>query len=62
MNRKIEIVVAKSGETTIETKGFEGSSCQSATQFLQTALGKSIGQNLKTEFFQTSVTKQQTHQ
>lgn len=62
MNKKIEIIVAKTGETTIESKGFEGASCQSATQFIRQSLGHSTRQHLKPEFYQMNSAKQQTHQ
>ena len=36
----IEMIVSPTGETKIETKGFSGSSCQAASEFLEKALGK----------------------
>ena len=35
----IEIVISPQGETRSQTKGFTGSSCRQASQFLEQALG-----------------------
>ncbi len=47
----IEITVSPQGETHIETKGFAGSSCQVASQFLEQALGRQLSETLTGEFF-----------
>ena len=49
--RSIEIVVSPQGESRVETKGFTGSECQKASQFLEMALGKQITASLKPEFY-----------
>jgi hypothetical protein len=38
--RTIEIIVSPQGEALVETKGFAGSECQKASEFLQKALGQ----------------------
>ena len=47
----IEVVVSPTGETSVQTKGFAGSSCQGASRFLEDALGASTGEQLTSEFF-----------
>ena len=37
--RTIEIIVNPAGETTVQTKGFAGSSCREASRFIEQALG-----------------------
>ena len=39
MNQTIEIIVSAKGETTLQTKGFTGSSCRDASKVLERALG-----------------------
>lgn len=46
----IEITVSPKGKTNIETKGFTGSACQNASQFLTKALGRKTSEQLKPEF------------
>ena len=50
--KRIEITVAPDGKSKVETHGFEGSACRQASRFIETALGKATGQQLKPEFFQ----------
>jgi hypothetical protein len=38
-NQTIEIIVSPTGETTVQTKGFTGSSCRDASRALERALG-----------------------
>ena len=40
MSKIIEVVVSPNGQTRIQTKGFVGSACQEASEFLERALGK----------------------
>ena len=53
MNQTIEITVNTKGETTVQTKGFTGSSCRAASQFIEKALGERTGEQLTAEFHQT---------
>ena len=48
----IEVVISPSGETRVETKGFVGSSCRQASQFLEQALGANLVEKLTAEFYQ----------
>ena len=48
----IEVVISPAGETRVETKGFAGSSCREASQFLEQALGAKLGEKLTNEFYQ----------
>jgi hypothetical protein len=52
MSQIIELIISPSGETKLETKGFTGSSCQAASQFLEKALGTTQSQQLTAEFYQ----------
>ncbi|MBI1248141.1 DUF2997 domain-containing protein [bacterium] len=52
MNKTIEIIVTPSGETRVETKGFAGSACRQASQFIEAALGRRTGEELTPEFHQ----------
>lgn len=53
MNQTIEITVDAKGEVTVQTKGFTGSSCREASQFIEKALGQRTGEQLTAEFHQT---------
>jgi hypothetical protein len=48
----IEVVISPQGETRIETKGFTGSSCRQASQFLEQALGTASNETLTAGFYQ----------
>jgi hypothetical protein len=52
MSKIIEVIVSPTGETKIETKGFQGSSCRAASQFLEETLGQATGERLTAEFYQ----------
>ena len=52
MSRIIEIIVTTKGETTVQTKGFTGTSCRDASKFLEEALGQRTSEQLTTEFHQ----------
>ena len=54
----IEIVVGPTGQTTIQTKGFTGASCQDASRFIEQALGRRTGEQLTAEFHQSQGTEQ----
>ena len=58
MSKTIEVVVAPNGQTWIETKGFSGSTCREASEFIERALGQRTGEVLQAEFYQTAVTQQ----
>ena len=62
MSRTIEILVAPTGETTVQTKGFVGTSCRDASKFIQEALGQQTNERLTSEFYQTAQTRAQNRQ
>ena len=47
--KTIEIVVSPKGETSVQTKGFAGSSCREASKFIEQALGQTTGEQLTAE-------------
>ena len=49
--KTIEITISSKGETTAETKGFEGASCRQASEFLTKALGRHTSEHLTSEFY-----------
>ena len=51
--KTIEITVSPSGESTVHTRGFLGSSCRDASKFLEQALGQRTGEQLTAEFHQS---------
>ena len=53
MMKTIEVIISPKGETKLETRGFAGSSCQQASQFLEQALGTKVSEMPTTEFYQT---------
>ena len=62
MSRTIEIIVAPDGKTTVQTRGFVGSSCQDASRFVEQALGKPAGEERTPEFYQTQPVQQSQKQ
>ena len=61
-SQTIEIVVGPSGETTVQTKGFAGSSCRDASKFIEQALGDKTAETLTGEFHQTANAQQKLEQ
>ena len=55
MSKTIEIIVSPTGQTTVQTKGFAGSSCQDASRFIEQVLGQKLGETLTAEFHQQTV-------
>jgi hypothetical protein len=53
MTKTIEVIISPQGEAKIETRGFAGSSCQQASQFLEQALGTKVSEMPTAEFYQT---------
>jgi len=51
MSRVIEIIVAPNGSSRVETKGFAGSECQTASRFIELTLGQHVEEQLKPEFY-----------
>jgi hypothetical protein len=55
--RTIEIIVSPKGDTSVQTKGFAGSSCREASKFVEEALRRRTGETLTGEFHQQSHTQ-----
>jgi hypothetical protein len=50
--KTIEIIIDTKGNSKIETKGFVGSECRQASEFVERALGQRTGETLTVEFHQ----------
>jgi len=61
MSQTIEIIVAPNGQSKVQTKGFTGSSCRQASQFIEQALGQRTSEQLTADFYQ-QVSPQQANQ
>ncbi len=48
----IEITISPTGESKLQTKGFFGDSCQSASRGLENALGLRKSETLTSDYFQ----------
>jgi hypothetical protein len=62
MPRIIELIVAKDGQTTIQTKGYSGQSCTEASKWLEQALGTVSAEQKTAEYFQTAQVEQHVQQ
>ena len=51
----IEIIVQPNGETKVETKGFSGSACREASEFLEKALGQTTSEELTADFYAQAI-------
>ena len=60
MSSTIEIIVAPNGQSQVQTKGFTGSSCRQASQFIEQALGQRTSEQMAAEFYQQA-SQPQTH-
>ena len=56
--KTIEITISPTGQSTIQTKGFSGSSCRDASRFIEQALGQQVREQLTAEFHQVQPTQQ----
>ena len=61
-SQTIEVVISPQGETRVETKGFAGSSCRQASQFLEQALGTAANEKLTAEFYQQEAAQNRIQQ
>ena len=61
-SKTIEIIVRSDGSTSLETKGFVGSECRAASEFIEQALGSRASEQLTSEFHQSVAGTQQTTQ
>jgi len=62
MTKTIEIIIAPTGETRVETKGFIGNECREASRFIEQALGQQTEEHLTAEFYTTGQTESQQTQ
>ena len=60
--RTIEVLVSKTGEVSVQTKGFAGSDCLQASKFLEQSLGVIVNETKTTEFYQASEQQQHAQQ
>ena len=56
MSQTIEVTVKPDGTTRVETRGFSGSACRDASQYLEAALGVCGEESLAPEYFQQATT------
>ena len=52
MSKSIEIIVSLDGKSRVETKGFSGSECRDASQFVEKALGQQLNEQITPEFYE----------
>jgi hypothetical protein len=57
--KTIEVIVTTTGEVTVQTKGFTGSACKAASEFIEQALGIKQSEKLTPEFYAQSANQQQ---
>jgi hypothetical protein len=62
LNKIIEVTIGPKGETKIETKGFAGTDCRLASQFVEEALGQRSAERLTAEFYQGQQANQDLRQ
>ena len=62
MSQHIEVLITPDGQTSIQTLGFTGSSCQPASRFLEEALGRQLSEQRTPDFYQAQVNVQQEQQ
>ena len=62
MSRIIEVIVAPSGKTRVQTKGYAGAECRRASEFLEQALGCVAHEQLTGEFYQSQVQQEQAQE
>jgi hypothetical protein len=56
--KTIEILISPTGETTVQTKGFAGSSCRDASRAIEQALGLVQSDSPTAEMYQTQSVNQ----
>jgi Protein of unknown function (DUF2997) len=58
MSRVIEVTISPTGETTVQTKGYTGGDCVSASRFVEEALGVVASERKTAEFFESTTIEQ----
>jgi Protein of unknown function (DUF2997) len=56
--KTIEITINAKGESQVETKGFSGEACRTASQLIESALGLKLRERLTDEFHRIAVASQ----
>ena len=54
----IEVTVSPTGQVSVQTRGFAGSSCRQASAFLEKALGQVTKDRPTAEMYQSQTTRQ----
>lgn len=62
MKHVLEIIVTTDGRTSVQTHGFQGSSCRQASRFIEEALGQPTGEYLTSEFYASQHAQQNLKQ
>ena len=57
--KTIEVIVSRDGSSRVETRGFTGSPCKEASQFLEQALGLKQTEQLTADFYRTEASQPQ---
>lgn len=52
MTATIIITISPKGEATVKTEGYAGAGCKEASRFLEKALGKTISEELTSEYYE----------
>ena len=60
--KTIEIIVTREGKTSVQTRGFSGTSCRDASRLIEQALGKVAEDKLTAEFYQTESVRESQQQ
>ena len=58
----IEVTVSPQGETSIQTKGYEGPRCQEASKFLEQALGPVTVDTRTSQYYVQAPAEQVVHE
>jgi hypothetical protein len=62
MARIIEITVSPAGDTTVQTRGYAGADCVTASRFLEQALGMPVNEQKTAEFYAETPAQQHVRQ
>ena len=58
--RTIEVIISPTGQATVQTKGYTGSDCLQASQFLEVSLGAPTQDQKTGEFYQAAEVQRHT--
>ena len=60
--KTIEILINPRGQTTVQARGYTGSLCRDATEFIESALGERVSEQLTPDFYEAIRSKQEVEQ